>query len=295
MEVSLVNLVPDDFKGKVVINIEEVSNIMESFVCLKDDYDSILEVDLNSSCYVKLNTVRNNVNDLCDIEYEVAEHEGRNLAIFTAVDIPYVARNSVPESKIDLVEMAKIINIYVVIYQGSCSKLRKKNYQAFDSYSAFGFVVLDVDEFDRFISSNADSNDLINEFTTTELAADIFDQGLMILTWGNTPWVYYINSMNQYDINTLIGEDKGYCGIYKLKKTTAQYSVIPGHELKDWEACKQKEWPVIEINGDDEYVQVKLHVKNAYSQSDEDYPIPTFHITRLNNDVINPLLQSSIY
>ena len=295
MDVNLVNLVPDDFKGKVVINIEEVSNIMDSFVCLKDDYDSILEVDLNSSCHVKLNTVRNNVNDLCDIDYEVAEQEGKSLAIFTAVDIPYVARNSVPESKINLVEMAKIINIYVVIYQDSCTELRKKNYQVFDSYSTFGFVVLDIDEFDRFISSNADSNDLINEFTITELATDIFDQGLMILTWGNTPWVYYINSMNQYDINTLIGEDKGYCGIYKLKKTSTQYSVIPGYELKDWEACKQKEWPVIEINGDGEYVQVKLHVKNAYSQSDEDYPIPTFHITRLNNDVINPLLQSSIY
>lgn len=295
MSVNLAKLIPNDFKGKVIINFEEIDNISDSFVCLKEDHDSILEVDLISSCHVKLNTIDNKVNNAYDIDYEVPKQEGRSLAIFTAVDIPYVARHNVPESKVDLVEVAKIINIYVVIYQGSCIELKKKNYQVFDSYSAFGFVILDIVEFDRFISSNTDSNDLINEFTSTELAGDIFEQGLMILSWANTPWVYYINSMNQYDINSLIGDDKGYHGIYKLKKSTRQYSVLPGYELKDWRACKQKEWPVIEISGDGDYVQLKLHVKNAYSQSDEDYPIPTFHITRLNNDVINPLLQSSIY
>ena len=295
MDVNLADLIPNDFKGKVVINIEEVDNINDSFVCLKDGHDSILEVDLISSCHVKLNTIDNKVNNVYNIDYVVPKQEGRSLAIFTAVDIPYVARHNVPESKIDLVEMAKIINIYVVFYHDSCMKLRKKNYQVFDSYSALGFVILDIDEFDRFISNNTESNDLISEFTTTELANDIFEKGLMILSWGNTPWVYYINSMNEYDINPLIGNDKGYYGTYKLKKSTKQYSVIPGHELKDWMACKQKKWPIIEINGEGEYVQIKLHVKNAYSQSDEDYPIPTFHITRLDSDVINPLLQSNIY
>ncbi|HID4046065.1 TPA: hypothetical protein ACXE9F_002523 [Pluralibacter gergoviae] len=122
----MAKLIPNDFKGKVIINFEEIDNISDSFVCLKEDHDSILEVDLISSCHVKLNTIDNKVNNAYDIDYEVPKQEGRSLAIFTAVDIPYVARHNVPESKVDLVEVAKIINIYVVIYQGSCIELKKK-------------------------------------------------------------------------------------------------------------------------------------------------------------------------
>ncbi len=56
-----------------------------------------------------------------------------------------------------------------------------------------GFVMIDINYFDSFLSKRERvvSNDLIEEFTTTELANELFDEGLMIICWGMVPWVYY--------------------------------------------------------------------------------------------------------
>ena len=295
-DISLIDYIPEYFKGKVVVKFESVSNISESFVCLKSDYNSILDVDLLTPLSIKLKTMDNGINNFHDVEYEVNESGRRKLAVFTSIDTPYIAKDDVPESKVDLVEMAKIINIYIVIFKFGDRVFNKNNYQVFDSYSAFGFIIVDINEFDRYISKNAGSNDLINEFTTTELANDLFEEGLMVLSWGNTPWVYYINSLEDNDIDASMGESKNYCGTYKLKGVLEhKYLVIPGNELRDWKLCKQKKWPELEIKGKGEYVEIRLYVNKAYSQSDEDYPIPTFDISRIEYGEINPLLQSSIF
>ncbi|EMH4164459.1 hypothetical protein RJ498_003782 [Pluralibacter gergoviae] len=295
-DISLIDYIPEYFKGKVVVNFERVSNISESFVCLKSDYNSILNVDLLTQFSIKFKTIENGINNFYDVEYEVSENGRRKLAVFTSTDTPYITKDNVPESKVDLVEMAKIINIYVVIYKFGDRIFNKNNHQIFDSYSALGFVIVDINEFDRYVSINAGSNDLINEFTTTELANDLFEEGLMVLSWGNTPWVYYINSLEDNDIDASMGESKSYCGTYKLKRILEhKYLVIPGNELRDWKLCKKKKWPELEIEGKGEYVEIRLYVNKAYTQSDEDYPIPTFHISRMEHGEVNPLLQSSIF
>lgn len=103
--------------------------------------------------------------------------------------------------------MSKILHFYIVISDCELTDVIKpKDYEVYDSLSRLGFVIVDIEKFDNFISSRAQGNDLIDLFTTTELANEIFDEGMMILCWGSYPWLYYINSIqfNSIQFNQLM-------------------------------------------------------------------------------------------
>ncbi|MCX0497620.1 hypothetical protein [Erwinia billingiae] len=299
--IDLRTFFPKGFRGKLILNFEEVDNLDESFIYIKESFQLELEKSVYSDLKFELNTNDTKVNNFYDESISIKLLEGKRLFIFSSTDIPYVAKGHIPESKRDYVEIAKIFNLYVVISDeknSSANKIDtiKNSVQVFDAYGALGFVIVDIDAFDGFISAKAKSNDLVEEFTTTEIASEIFDEGLMILSWGHTPWVYYINSSKHEDLELLIGEYAGYRGVYKFREGVGKYSIIPGNELQDWNACKKKIWPSIEINGIGGYVCLKLYVKNAFSQSDSDYPVPTFYLKRFGNvpGEIEPLLQTDI-
>ncbi|MDN8541947.1 hypothetical protein QZH36_10900 [Erwinia sp. BC051422] len=294
--IDLKSFFPQGFKGKVIINFEQVEHLNESFSAMKGDVLLISKDKIHSTVNFNLKTNDNKINNHYNEDFSISVLGEKYLLVFSSIDVPYIARGPVPESKKEYVESSKILNLYVIISGDHNVSFERNESQVFDAYGTLGFAILDVNEFDKFISPKISSNDLIEEFTTTEIANELFDEGLMILSWGHTPWVYYINSGNYEDIDSLIGVDTGYCGFYKFKPSSQMYSVIPGNELRDWNNCKNKRWPVIEINSSGDYVLLKIYVKNALSQSDSDYPIPTFYLKRFDEKIqdIEPLLQSSI-
>lgn len=294
--IDLKSFFPQGFKGKVIINFEQVEHLNESFSAMKGDVLLISKDKIHSTVNFNLKTNDNKINNHYNEGFSISVLGEKYLLVFSSIDVPYIARGPVPESKKEHVESSKILNLYVIISGDHNVSFERNESQVFDAYGTLGFAILDINEFDKFISPKISSNDLIEEFTTTEIANELFDEGLMILSWGHTPWVYYINSGNYEDIDSLIGVDTGYCGFYKFKRSSQMYSVIPGNELRDWNNCKNKRWPVIEINGSGDYVLLKLYVKNALSQSDSDYPIPTFYLKRFDEKIqdIEPLLQSNI-
>lgn len=287
---------PRGFRGKFMLNVEEVDGLQQSNISLKKNLTLEMEDDISSGINIELKTADNKINSFYDECISITSLGSKKLFIFSSVDVPYVAKGNVPESKKDFVEMAKVFNLYVVITDKVKSDFVKGSFEVFDAYGALGFAILDVSEFDDFISKKIRSNDLIEEFTTTEIASELFEEGLMVLSWGHTPWVYYIDSKKYEDVEDLIGDYTGYNGLYKLKGGGRKCCIIPGNELQDWNACKNKIWPLIEINGMGEYVTLKLYIKNALSQSDRNYPVPTFHIERIDGENMNlePLLQSNI-
>jgi len=289
-------LFPKNFKGKVIINVEQVSDIDQSFSSIKEDLLFLLEEKVYSDFIFSLKTNDNKINHHYDEVFSMAVSSEKKLLVFSSIDVPYVAKGPIPESKIDYVEFSKILNLYFIIIERNSILTGCNKMQVFDAYGALGFAIIDIDEFDAFVSQKSSSNDLIEEFTTTEIANELFDKGLMILSWGHTPWVYYINSSNLKDIVVLMGEYTGYYGFYNFRNLQKKYSVIPGNELRNWNDCKNKDWPLIEINGIGDYVLMKLYIKKAVSQSDSDYPIPTFHLERFDKKIhdIEPLLQSNI-
>ncbi|MCL7679092.1 hypothetical protein M8369_34590, partial [Klebsiella pneumoniae] len=82
-------------------------------------------------------------------------------------------------------------------------------------------------------------------------------------------------------------------GKYYLKEAIKEVSVIPGHALRNWDELIKNEWPKININEKGDLLSLKLYVKNALSQHDTNYPIPTFLIVREEKTpVTEPLLES---
>ena len=245
-----------------------------------------------------LRTKNNAINDFYDEEVKYKYISSKNLCLLSVTDIPFVAHKNIPQGKEVYVEMSKILHFYIVISDCELTDVIKpKNYEVYDSFSRLGFVIVDIEKFDDFISSRAQGKDLIDLFTTTELANEIFDEGMMILCWGNYPWLYYINSIQSVNDKACFGENTGYTGYYKFKQCFKNVSVIPGNELKDWGACKSKVWPVINLEGEGDNVELTLFLRTAFSQSDTGYPIPTFNLKRNpdKNRPLKPLLESDIF
>jgi len=294
--INLKPFLPQEFKGKVIINFEQIETLKESFAAMKGESSLIMEEKLLSDFNFTLKTNDNKINNCYNESISISFLNEKKVFVFSSVDTPYVATGHVPDSKKNYVENSKILNLYIVISNENEILFEDGGFQVFDAYGTLGFAIVDIDKFDEFITPKINSNDLIEEFTTTEIANELFDEGLMILSWGHTPWVYYINSSEFADIDILMGEYTGYYGFYNFRNSSGKYSVIPGNELRDWNNCKKKDWPLIKLNGSGDYVLMKLYIKSALSQSDNDYPIPTFHLKRVDEKIhdIEPLLQSNI-
>ncbi len=295
--IELTQFIPENFIGKVIFSIEAVDFLSQSLVSLKDNYKILSEHKIHNDFTFKIKTNDASINDFYDESLNIKVHEERYFYVVSSVDIPFIAKDGVPESKERYVRMSEVLNIFIVSVKNKGSEILPcPPRQVFDGYGALGFAIVDMSNFDKFISMNSKSNDLIEEFTTTEIASELFNKGLMILSWGHTPWVYYLNSERYDKVSSLIGEHTIYSGIYKLQNTSAQYSVIPGNELKNWHECKRKKWPLISLDGEGDFVSLILYIKSAFSQSDSNYPIPTFHLQRLDSEdeAVSPLLESNI-
>lgn len=296
VSLNFMEFFPDDFKGKVVIGFEETKKLQDSF------------------CYGAMS--RSNVifdtkvTALSEVEVSVDEGKGRGISkkiknnrdqyikVIMRIDSPHVDDESKKDNADIIIEKSSIINfnfvIYDEIFDAKC--LAKSDFQYFCGLSYLGFALVDIPSLNNYLSGKDYNDDLIDAFTTTELAGELFEEGILILTWGNTPWVYYIStySNNKKDA-CFLGDKTGYSGEYKIKHDIAELSIIPCNALRHWSLAKDKTWPVLNIGTGGDKVLLDLFVKKAYSQGDMDYPIPTFRVKRESGEVnIMPLLESYI-
>lgn len=114
----------------------------------------------------------------------------------------------------------------------------------YESYGELGFLVTDIERMSKFIkeSTKVIDNDLFKEFTTTALASELFDNGIMMLCWGMTPWPYFITSedTNKMRLPLPKGHKTSYIGQYKFSSEIQEASIIPGNALSDWALCCEK-------------------------------------------------------
>lgn len=298
---DLKDFIPTGFLGKCVIKIEMVEKLADSSVFLTEGYlldQKVLNVNEKSELVVNIEGFDGN-GDNAALSFD--EKDGHCIHILSNIDTPLIAKSGVPDDKALLLERAKIFNLNIIICNdGLNAAAPTLNKKFLESYGEMGFVMIDIGSFNAFLEKQQRviSNNLIEEFTTTELANDLFDEGLMVLCWGMTPWVYYISSINS-DSHFLasLGVKTMYQGIYKLREEIKLLSVIPGNMLTDWKTCTEKEWPRLELDGKGDFVKLELFINSALSQSDADYPIPTFNISRTNNGCSStePLLESNVF
>ncbi|EPX7411630.1 hypothetical protein ACW2AW_004184 [Cronobacter dublinensis] len=291
------------FKGKVAINVEEVESGSLSFLeRYVDNFETILESEIitNKPFNVTIKGAK-------EEEVIFGDEQGLNEPVYKVgaylyKDVPHAGEEVTSSSKKELLERASILNIHLVFKKADdkpLRPLRKENdlVRYCGGLSELGFMLADIELLKNFLENKEFNNDLIEEFTTTELANDIFNEGLMILSWGNTPWVYYILSCCESNIQSpFIGDETPYNGKYYLKEDIKEVSVIPGHALRNWEELTKVNWPKIKIKGKGDFISLKVYVKSAFSQSDSNYPIPSFIITREDKaPVSEPLLESYIF
>ncbi|NTX79434.1 hypothetical protein FCL49_11040 [Serratia proteamaculans] len=184
--VSTFDFVPTDFPRKTIINVEFVGTINNSSACYKNQkkkkhLTKLITLEKNSSLIIKSGSIKHSMDDL---NLECGEHE---LNIYHFIDTPLIAKEESQPSRLELIKNSEIFNIYIIIskeHGGQLSEVKKMSF--YESYGELGFLVTDIERMSKFIkeSTRVIDNDLFKEFTTTELASELFDNGIMMLCWG---------------------------------------------------------------------------------------------------------------
>lgn len=164
-----------------------------------------------------------------------------------------------PQYLTDYEQKIETITVYVLIFRNS-TDIKKNNKIAnssvYGSLGNLGFFMVDLKLFSEFLSNEVGNEpiNLVDLFTTTDLVDKCFEEGMLIITWGIKPWHYYIQAMN----SSIIFDECLVSGTYKIKKEIKELSVIPGDELLTWPACLEKKWPIIQLEGAGEKMDLSL-------------------------------------
>ncbi len=122
----------------------------------------------------------------------------------------------------------------------------------FDSYDYLGFCLVDLPKMKEIITQKYGNRklDLIDEFSNTELIDELFNQEIIMITWGIHPYSYPIYSTEDTDfVRPLLGREFRQEGRFRIKEDIKELSLIPGYELRKWPEFAQKEWTKISLYG----------------------------------------------
>jgi hypothetical protein len=233
---------------------------------------------------------------LADGEFEV------NIVSF--VNTPLIRKSDcIDEEKKKIVKFSELLAVYVIFSKKSDTEFRPaQNRYIYESYNQYGFLVVDVDRFDKFIIEKLGDgvHNIVQQLTTTEIAEELFARGLMVLCWGITPWVYMVNShLTNQDTMFFPGNCDPICsGEYIFSRDIENVCVISGTELLNWETGTRKDWPKLKIEGTGDVVRLDLRILRAPTSVAEDLiPIPYFNIWRKEAEVTQaaPILNFDIF
>lgn len=303
-KISSFDFIPPDFPRKTIVNIELVDSLNESSACYKTQNEkkiSSRKIKIEKNSRIIIKSPEKNIH----LDGLISEYGFFELSIYYFIDTPLIAKEAKDSLQPDLIKNAEILSIYIIISKEHGGELKKITGASFyESYGELGFFITDVVKMSEFIeqSDREIDNDLFKEFTTTELASELFEKGIMMLCWGGTPWPYFITSeiTSSSRLPLPKGSKTPYSGTYKFLSEIQEASVIPGNALSDWSLCCEKEWPTIKVPGKGDTASIELYALNATSADQtSNSVIPTFFISRKNesddNDVVSPLLSSSIF
>ncbi|WP_322049593.1 hypothetical protein [Paraburkholderia sp. J67] len=290
-------------RGRSLVVVEYVSSLSESSVNnfdLSNSYRSKKAIDVGGSDIVEFTTASIDI----DLSKFVAGEEVGEINIISFVETPLIGRSAhVDEEKLALLKFSDLQIFYVIFCKNKNESLnRKKNSSIYESYSHLGFVAVNVELFNNFLVKKIGSgaHNLLEMFTTTELAGELFAEGLMILCWGITPWVYTITSNADSDsVVGFPGDSFVACsGQYILSREITEISVIPGSELSNWDTNRSTSWPKLDVAGAGNMVQLDLRIPKAVDRGSGNLiPFPYFNIVRKVGDLCesNPILNFNIF
>lgn len=291
------------FDYKSILNIQ----FIEKFDETKESLYHFTKIhESNHSIDSLQNITITNLNEIL-FEKSTSHHNTSiNIKILASLSTPEIASNLTPEERTNRgVQRSEILFIYIIITPQNFTITSSTSLPSiYESYGPLGFFATDKKIFNEFIVSKigAGKHDLVQYFTTTEIANELFDAGLMVLCWGITPWVYFVSSKKA---------NKDFCDIventpiiksghYKLSNDIETIEIIPSNELREWNTNTQKSWPSLKLTGEGNGVQLDLHVAqaiNPYHRDVPDYfPLPFFRIQRTEfvEKNFNPILHANI-
>lgn len=218
------------------------------------------------------------------------------------LDTPLSCMSGVPLEKQASIQYSQILFIEIIFATYGSNAHNKKSITApiYDSFGNLGFFLADLDRMKEIVSAELGSTpcNLIDAFSETELANHLFEAGVLCLTWGITPWVYYVYSASeQSEIDQLPFKDtKKISGVYKISDKIVEMSLVPGDQLKNWPNRMEMPWPKMNISGQGNTLKLDLHVRNFNAPNGSHGPtLAMINIYRsTTNEEISPLLNIDI-
>ncbi|MBN3724988.1 hypothetical protein [Burkholderia sp. Ac-20379] len=213
------------------------------------------------------------------------------LNVVAFLQTPAIGRQAgADEGRQRLIKAAELLVVYLVFCKVPDSTVQAaSNRYLFDSYGSLGFVAVDVPRFNAFVRDalGAGRHDIVEAFTTTELAGDLFERGLMVLCWGITPWLYMITSHGAGEpVMFFPGNTAPACrGTYYLAGGIERVSIVPGNALTAWDTESQGEWPSLTLAGEGDRVLLDLYIaKTVDTATGECVPVPYFNMVRTGGE-----------
>lgn len=187
-----------------------------------------------------------------------------------------------------------------IIIEGKIKNITFSENTIYTALSEKGFILGDI----FLIKKNIhEYSNLMEAFTTTELANDLFQEGLMILSWGMTPYQYFVSFSK--DVPEFIIDDKykrNFNGKYKIKKEIGSLSLVKGELINDFKSVSNDDKHHLELIDSiqiDEYryISLSLYVVDIDSCGNAISPVCFFILDDLNYEiqVTEPALNYNIF
>ena len=229
-------------------------------------------------------------------------HTCYKLVVQVSLEIPLEAFGDVPAHIEPLLQYSEILHVTVSLFGEDVAahlELSSKR-PVYDGYGELGFFLADLGKMNEYIVSRlgADVVNLKDAFCETEIANELFAEGLLVLVWGMTPWHYYLYGLSEPGDAAYIPRliNPQFEGSYRLRREIQNPSVVPGEFLLNWPECLSKSFPKIKIGGEGELLKVQVSVMGFYVPNVGVGP-PLSVITASREDsepIIDPLLMVDI-
>ncbi|MFK3942558.1 hypothetical protein ACI2KC_12880 [Pseudomonas monteilii] len=187
------------------------------------------------------------------------------LSVEIYLEVPYKALQSVPDHIKPILHYSEVVNVRVALEPATSPVMTAvKKSPLYETYGELGFFMADLSKMNAYITSKLGKGrfNLVDVFCETEIANELFDEGLLILVWGITPWTYYVYGLDSKDDMAQVPslEQPQFSGVYALQSGTDTLSIVPGDYLMSWPDCLDIEFPKLSLGGKGETVHVDVHV-----------------------------------
>lgn len=288
------------FENRTILIVEFVKKLSESSINLCQPEKIQHKIfSLGNTKSISLKVV--------DIEYNSLQSKKKyqDLHLFYFKSTPRIAQNlGDNDKKRDISHYSELLFIYMIFSEEKDLDLSlQTNKYVYESYNQLGFVITNETLFNQYICKELGhgNHDLLNQFTTTELATQMFKEGIMALCWGITPWPYVITSCvsRQERFTFPPFNILPVCtGEYIFRENISDISIIPGIELINWNtSLYNKNWPKLNLEGSGNIIELSLRIVKAVDNMGNKIPIPFFNIEKKYKDLpeSQPILNFDIF